>query len=287
MMIKLKNVTKKYGRHLVLDNIDLEFDNTVGVYGVLGRNGVGKTTLMKMIFNMIPTYEGEIEMNGEQIKNNEEALKHIVYVGGEVNKYNGLFQGKIKDLLKAYDTMYDSFDRDYAETMLKSFDIKVKNKFSKLSTGNKTLVQNTIGLATRAPITILDEPTNGLDSVNRQSFFRFMMEDYTAHPRLFMLSTHLIQEVENYLTDVIILKNTKVLVDDTLENIQSKSHVVKNYTLEDKHIISGTALGSSFEQVVFDELSQEEINHIEMNGGEVKPLDLQNLFNALVEQSSH
>src|SRR5690554_363056 len=134
MMIKLKNVTKKYGRHLVLDNIDLEFDNTVGVYGVLGRNGVGKTTLMKMIFNMIPTYEGEIEMNGEQIKNNEEALKHIVYVGGEVNKYNGLFQGKIKDLLKAYDTMYDSFDRDYAETMLKSFDIKVKNKFSKLST---------------------------------------------------------------------------------------------------------------------------------------------------------
>lgn len=287
MMIKLKNVTKKYGRHLVLDNIDLEFDNTVGVYGVLGRNGVGKTTLMKMIFNMIPTYEGEIEMNGEAIKNNEEALKRIVYVGGEVNKYNGLFQGKIKDLLKAYATMYESFDREYAKMMLESFDIKVKDKFSKLSTGNKTLVQNTIGLATRAPITILDEPTNGLDSVNRQNFFRFMMEDYTEHPRLFMLSTHLIQEVENYLTDVIILKNTKVLVDDTLENIQSKSYVIKNYRLTNKEIIRETALGSSVEQVVFDELSEEEINQIKMNGGEVQPLDLQSLFNALVENSTN
>ena len=287
MMIKLKNVTKNYGKHLVLDEIDLEFNNTEGVYGVLGRNGVGKTTLMKMIFNMITTYEGEIEMNGESIKNNEEALKRIVYVGGEVNKYNGLFQGKIKDLLKAYATMYESFDREYAKMMLESFDIKVKDKFSKLSTGNKTLVQNTIGLATRAPITILDEPTNGLDSVNRQNFFRFMMEDYTEHPRLFMLSTHLIQEVENYLTDVIILKNTKVLVDDTLENIQSKSYVIKNYRLTNKEIIRETALGSSVEQVVFDELSEEEINQIKMNGGEVQPLDLQSLFNALVENSTN
>lgn len=287
MMIKLENVSKTYGKQLVLDGVDLDFKNTEGVYGILGRNGVGKTTLMKMIFNMITHYEGDIEMNGENVKNNTEALKHIVYVGGEVNKYNGLFQGKIKDLLKAYANMYESFDREYAERMLESFDIKIKNKFSKLSTGNKTLVQNTIGLATRAPITILDEPTNGLDSVNRQNFFQFMMEDYAAHPRLFMLSTHLIQEVEHYLTDVVILKNTRVLIDDTLENIQAKSHVITNYAVKDKQIIRENALGTRVEQVIYDELSEEEIEEIKMNGGELKPLDLQNLFNALVEQSAH
>ncbi|MCC5890757.1 MAG: ABC transporter ATP-binding protein [Alkalibacterium sp.] len=286
-MIKLENVSKTYGKQLVLDGVDLDFKNTEGVYGILGRNGVGKTTLMKMIFNMITHYEGDIEMNGENVKNNTEALKHIVYVGGEVNKYNGLFQGKIKDLLKAYANMYESFDREYAERMLESFDIKIKNKFSKLSTGNKTLVQNTIGLATRAPITILDEPTNGLDSVNRQNFFQFMMEDYAAHPRLFMLSTHLIQEVEHYLTDVVILKNTRVLIDDTLENIQAKSHVITNYAVKDKQIIRENALGTRVEQVIYDELSEEEIEEIKMNGGELKPLDLQNLFNALVEQSAH
>lgn len=283
MMIKLNSVTKKYGKQLVLDGISLDFDNPEGVYGVLGRNGVGKTTLMKMIFNMIPNYKGEILVNGENIKNNEELLKQIVYVGGEVNKHNGLFQGKIKDLLKAYNMMYDSFDREYAETMLESFDIKLKNKFTKLSTGNKTLVQNTLGLATRAPITILDEPTNGLDSVNRQNFFRFMMEDYAKNPRLFMLSTHLIQEVENYLTDVVILKKSKVLIDDTLENIQMKSYTVTNYPLKDKNVVSENTFGSKVEQVIYDSLTEEEIEQVKMNGGEVKTLDLQSLFNALVE----
>lgn len=282
-MLKLKNITKKYGKTLVLDRINLNFDNPEGVYGILGRNGVGKTTLMKIIFNMITSYDGKIEINGEHTKNNDELLKQIVYAGGEVNKHNTLFQGKIKDLLKAYSLMYDSFDQKYAEKMIDSYGIKVKNKFSNLSTGNKTLVQNTLGIATRAPITILDEPTNGLDSVNRQNFFRFMMEDYAEHPRLFMLSTHLIQEVENYLTDIVILKDSEVLINDTLENIQLKSHLVSNYRFENKHVVSETTFGSSLEQIIYDDLSEEEMIMIKVNGGDRKPLNLQSLFNALVQ----
>lgn len=282
-MLKLKNVTKKYGKQLVLDQININFDNPEGVYGVLGRNGVGKTTLMKIIFNMITNYQGEIEVNGVPAKNNDDILRQIVYVGGEINEYNGFFQGEIKNILKTYNMMYDSFDREYAESMLDSFDIKLKTKFSKLSTGNKTLVQNTLGLATRAPITILDEPTNGLDSVNRQNFFHFMMEDYAEHPRLFILSTHLIQEVENYLTDVVILKNAEVLIDDTLENIQAKSHLIKNTHLENKNVIKERVLGSSLEQTIYDELSENDIRQIKVNGGEIESLDLQSLFNALVE----
>lgn len=283
-MLELKNITKKYGKKLVLDQISIDFDNPEGVYGVLGRNGVGKTTLMKIIFNMITNYEGEVEVNGVLAKNNNAVLKDIVYVGGEINQYNGLFQGKIKDTLKAYSLMYDTFDQEYAESLLANFDIKPKIKFSKLSTGNKTLVQNTLGLATRAPITILDEPTNGLDSVNRQNFFHYMMEDYAKYPRLFMLSTHLIQEVENYLTDVVILKNAEVLIDDTLGNIQSKSHLIKNARLENKNVIKEATFGPSTEQTIYDELSEAEIQEIKANGGEVESLDLQSLFNALVEK---
>lgn len=282
-MLKLKNITKKYGNHVVLNDITINFDNPEGVYGILGRNGVGKTTLMKIIFNMITRYQGQIELNGEITKNNDELLKNMVYSGGEVNKYNSFYQGKIKDLLKAYRMMYDSFDQDYAESMLERYGISTKQKFSKLSTGNKTLVQNTIGLATRAPITILDEPTNGLDSVNRQTFFQFMMEDYAEHPRLFMLSTHLIQEVENYLTDVVILKDSAILIADTLERIQLKSHLVSNYQLKNKVVISETAFGSRTEQIIYDDLSDDDINTIKANGGEVKPINLQQLFNELMQ----
>ena len=282
-MLKLKNITKKYGNHVVLNDITINFDNPEGVYGILGRNGVGKTTLMKIIFNMITRYQGQIELNGEITKNNDELLKNMVYSGGEVNKYNSFYQGKIKDLLKAYRMMYDSFDQGYAESMLERYGISTKQKFSKLSTGNKTLVQNTIGLATRAPITILDEPTNGLDSVNRQTFFQFMMEDYAEHPRLFMLSTHLIQEVENYLTDVVILKDSAILIADTLERIQLKSHLVSNYQLENKVVISETTFGSRTEQIIYDDLSDDDINTIKANGGEVKPINLQQLFNELMQ----
>ena len=283
-MLELKNVTKKYGKQLVLDEISLNFDNPEGVYGILGRNGVGKTTLMKIIFNMIPNYQGDITVNGEIAKDNDDILKDIVYVGGEINKYNTLFQGKIKDIFKAYSKMYESFDRDFAEAMLASYDIKLKDKFNKLSTGNRTLVQNTIGLATRAPITILDEPTNGLDSVNRQNFFHFMMEDYAEHPRLFMLSTHLIQEVENYLTNVVILKDTKVLVEETLEEVQLKAYMISNYPLESKRVISESTFGTRVDQIIYEELTDDEINMIKTSGGDVQPLDLQSLFNALVEK---
>jgi len=282
-MLKLKNITKKYGNKLILDEINIDFNNPKGVYGILGRNGVGKTTLMKIIFNMITNYEGEVEVNGELAKNNNKILKDILYVGEEINQYNVLFQGKIIDILKAYDLMYDHFDKEYAESLLEKFDLKVKTKFSKLSTGKQTLVQNTLGLASRATITILDEPTNGLDSVNRQNFFHYMMEDYAEHPRMFLLSTHLIQEVENYLTDVVILKNADVLVKDTLDNIQMKSHIIKNMRLENKNVIKEATFGSSIEQTIYDYLSDQEIQAIKDQGGKVESLDLQSLFNALVD----
>ena len=282
-MLKLKNITKKYGNKLILDEINIDFNNPKGVYGILGRNGVGKTTLMKIIFNMITNYEGEVEVNGELAKNNNKILKDILYVGEEINQYNVLFQGKIIDILKAYDLMYDHFDKEYAESLLEKFDLKVKTKFSKLSTGKQTLVQNTLGLASRATITILDEPTNGLDSVNRQNFFHYMMEDYAEHPRMFLLSTHLIQEVENYLTNVVILKNADVLVKDTLDNIQMKSHIIKNMRLENKNVIKEATFGSSIEQTIYDYLSDQEIQAIKDQGGKVESLDLQSLFNALVD----
>lgn len=283
-MLELIDVTKKYGNKAVLDSISLKLDNPEGIYGILGRNGVGKTTLMKTIFNMITDYEGSITLNGERIKNNDAALSQIAFVGGEVYKNNHYFQGKIKEIIKMYNLMYEDFDPLFAESILSSYGISLKDKFSKLSTGNKTLVQNTLGLASRAPITIFDEPTNGLDSVNRQSFFQYMMEDYSNYPRLFILSTHLIQEVENYLTDIIILKDSKILMAESLEKVQMNSRVVTNYRLENKNVLRETMFGTSIKQEIFDHLSKEELRDIKANGGEVQYLDLQKLFNILVEK---
>ncbi|WP_018659856.1 ATP-binding cassette domain-containing protein [Allofustis seminis] len=282
-MIKLKDVTKKYGKKVVLDRVNLEFSNPYGIYGLLGRNGVGKTTMMTMIFNMITDYEGIIELNGQNVKNNDEALAQMVYVGGEINSMNFIFQGKINKLIQYYQLMYPTFDATFARKMLNDYKINENEAFKKLSTGNKTLVQNVMGLATRASISIFDEPTNGLDSVNRKKFFDFMMADYEKYPRMIVLSTHLIQEVENYLTDVIMLKDSTVLLDEMIEVIQEKAYRINNYYPENKNIIHQESLGNYNIYDIYDELSDDERQTINKAGGTIEHLDLQTLFNDLME----
>lgn len=284
-MLNLVNVSKNYGKMLVLEDINLSFKENNGVYGLLGRNGAGKTTMMKMIFNMIIDYRGEINYQGENVKNNSKALSQILYVGGPINQSNTLFNGKIKKLFKTFDQLYSEFDYDYAMDLLDRFGIPQKNKYKSLSTGNKTLVQNILGLATRVPITIMDEPTNGLDSVNRHKFFQEMMRDYEKHPRMFILSTHLINEVENYLTHVIMLKDNHIILDEPISAVQEKAFQVGKYDLGNKNLIHQESLGSYQLNHYYDQISQEEIDEITQAGGEFSYLDLQTLFNDLMEGS--
>ncbi|MBG9982556.1 ABC transporter ATP-binding protein [Aerococcaceae bacterium DSM 111020] len=281
-MLTVKNVSKQYGKQMVLEDLSINFEDPHGVYGILGRNGVGKTTLMRIIFNMIPTYQGDVYYKNQSIKEFPEALSEIVYVGGEIYDNNSLFQGNIKKLIEVYNRMYETFDILYAEHLFAQFNISLKSSFSKLSTGNKTLVQNIIGLASHCPITLFDEPTNGLDSVNRQKFFQLMMEDYAENPRMILISTHLIQEVENYLTHVIILKNASVLVDQSLETFQSQLYKVDNYQPEDKNIIYQQQLGNKISYFLYDQLSKEERLAMESVGANIHRYDLQTAFNYLV-----
>lgn len=280
-MLKLNFISKAYGKKQVLDLVSINFKEDQGVYGLLGRNGVGKTTLMKILVNQIVDFEGEVELDGVNLKHQD--THDIIYVGGTHYEGNGLFQGKLNKLLSFYEKMYADFDIEYARQLLKQFNIEEKTAFKKLSTGNKTIVQNIIGLASRARITILDEPTNGLDSVNRQKFFRAMMADYAERPRMFILSTHLIQEVENYLTHVIMLKDRKVLLDETVENLQAKAYRVKNATLTNKKIIANETLGGFSSVDIYDELTEEDHRAIIQQGGTIERLDLQSLFNGLME----
>lgn len=274
-MLKLEQVTKRYGKQVVLQDICLDFTDKSGVYGLLGRNGVGKTTMMKIMTDMISQYQGQVKR--------DVGLDHLVFVSSDISMNNSIFQGKIKQLIRYYTNMYPSFDAAYANRLLSYFNLSPNSKIKKLSTGNKTLVYNISGLATREKVTLFDEPTNGLDSVNRQKFFDAMLEDYARYPRLIILSTHLIHEVESYLTHVIMLKDTAVLMDAKLEEVQAKAVHLVNAQLPDKRVLQERHMGSLVESYLFDTLSQEDMTSISNQGGKVGYYDLQMLFNYLVE----
>lgn len=274
-MLKLEQVTKRYGKQVVLQDICLDFTDKSGVYGLLGRNGVGKTTMMKIMTDMISQYQGQVKR--------DVGLDHLVFVSSDISMNNSIFQGKIKQLIRYYTNMYPSFAAAYANRLLSYFNLSPNSKIKKLSTGNKTLVYNILGLATREKVTLFDEPTNGLDSVNRQKFFDAMLEDYARYPRLIILSTHLIHEVESYLTHVIMLKDTAVLMDAKLEEVQAKAVHLVNAQLPDKRVLQERHMGSLVESYLFDTLSQEDMTSISNQGGKVGYYDLQMLFNYLVE----
>lgn len=283
-MLEVEQLTKKYRSKVVLEDIDLQFSNETGIYGLLGRNGVGKTTLLKMISNQSVHYQGRITYDGQSVHENP-ALEGKIFCAMNFGFKDDFFlQNKLKTILQVMPIVYSTFDVDYAKRLLEDFGLRLKDKYRKLSSGNKTLVLNILALASGCPVTLFDEPTNGLDSVNREKFFKELMANYAKKPRLFILSTHLIQEVQNYLTDVVILKDKQVLLNEPLEDIQEKSYqIIGGETLSDKNVLSTEQLGNQSIQYVFDRLSEEDFEEIQQAGGSVSMMDLQTLFNRLME----
>ncbi|AMB99990.1 hypothetical protein AWM75_08400 [Aerococcus urinaehominis] len=281
-MLEIIDVSKKYRSKTVLDHISVKFTNPEGIYGLLGRNGVGKTTLMEIISNHLTRYQGQVCIDGQDVTKSDQALNQILMFGLSYPKTNALLNGKLKDTIALYDRTLPYFSKEAALTYIAAFDLKPKDKYKKLSTGNRTLFQNCLALASRLPIVILDEPTNGLDSVNRKTFFDLLMAEYSQHPRTFILSTHLISEVQNYLTDVIIMDQGKIVVGAPVEKVLSQALVVSNYGPDLPGIVGRAHLGSQTSQYLFTDLDQVSRLEIEASGGKIDYMDLQTLFNYLV-----
>lgn len=280
-MLEIKNLDKSFGKLNVLNNLSAEFEDNK-VYGLIGANGSGKTTLMKIISNHIPNYKGEVLFDGMNVTENQQAISDIVYVGDGFPKSATTLSQKIDGIFKTVKLFRPDFDMDYALELLDKFKLSKKSKYKKLSTGNKTIVELIIGLASRAKLTIFDEPSSGLDAVNRYKFYSYLMEDLEKYPRTVIISTHIIGEIENYLTDVKILNDGKFILEDEVLNIQSRAYKVKDYEPTGKNIVARESIAGSKFYYVYDTLSEDEIKDIELNMGTVSKVDLQRIFVAMI-----
>ena len=225
-VLKAENVVKRYGKKEVLHGVSLEIRPGV-IYGLIGRNGAGKTTLLSILTAQNTHDSGEVTYGGQRVWENEKALADICFsremspmmMFGE-NSY------KVKDYLKAAATYYPRWDKAYAEMLVKRFGLDEKKKISKLSKGMMSMVTIVLALASRAPITILDEPVAGLDVVAREDFYSLLLQDYTETNRTFIISTHIIEEAANVFEQVILMDGGKILeVAETEAFVSSFSFV--------------------------------------------------------------
>lgn len=285
--LTVKNLVKKYRHTAVLDDISFTLE-PAKIYGLLGRNGAGKTTLLNIISNRIFPTSGDVQIAGEDVNNNDDLLSKI-FLMSEVNLYPR--EMKINQTFDLADAAYGDFDYDLANRLLKTFELDGDAKVTNLSTGQRTASKIIVALAVNAEYVLLDEPILGLDANHREAFYQELVKTYQEKPRTFVLSTHLIEEIQQLVEHVLILDQHKIIVDDDLDSMLAKAYAISGPAkLVDDYVaglkvLKTESMGNIKTAYVFDSLDEQrpipdqvKIDHYDLqhlfiyltNGGENK-----------------
>jgi ABC-2 type transport system ATP-binding protein len=218
-VVRVSGLTKRFGSFPAVNDVSfaLEPDR---IYGLLGRNGAGKTTLMQLLTaQQFPT-AGNIAVFGEPPVENPSVLRRVCFVK-ESQKYPD--DWRVKHVFASAPWFFDNWDPEFAERLLADFRLPLNRPIKKVSRGQLSAIGVVVGLASRAPLTLFDEPYLGLDAVARQIFYDRLLEDFTEHPRTVLLSTHLIDEVANLLEHVLVIDEGRILIDQDAEEVRSSA----------------------------------------------------------------
>ncbi|GIQ62644.1 ABC transporter ATP-binding protein [Paenibacillus cisolokensis] len=227
-VVEVSRLTKSYRDVTAVD--DVSFAIEAGkIYGLLGRNGAGKTTLMQMITAQAFPTIGELRVFGESPFENNRVLSRICFIK-ESQKYPDNY--RVADVLDLCSDLFPNWDRDFADRLVEAFRLPPKRQMRKLSRGMLSSVGIVAGLASRAPLTIFDEPYLGLDAASRSLFYELLVEDYAEHPRTVILSTHLIDEVSRILEHVIVINDGRVLIDEETDSLRNRAFTVSGATAD-------------------------------------------------------
>ena len=202
-ILKVENLTKKYYNKTALEGIDLSFERGK-IYGLLGPNGSGKTTFMKVIAQLHKQTSGEVLINGNILS--YESKADISYMPTENFLYESF---KVKHAVKFYQDMYKDFREDYAMCILKDINVDPEFKISKLSSGLTGKLKIALALSRNVSLYMLDEPLNGVDVLSRDTIMDLITKSYDEN-KTFIVSTHLVSEIEKILDSVIFLKDGRV-----------------------------------------------------------------------------
>lgn len=222
-MLKLINVTKKYGNHVALSGMNYEFDN--GIYGLLGANGAGKSTLMNLITDNIGRTGGEILYDGKDIIKLGAKYRELVGYMPQVQGYyeymsarNFLFYlAELKGIKKKAARI----QIDELLDMVNLSDVADK-KMGSMSGGMKQRVLLAQALLGNPKVILLDEPTAGLDPKERVSFRQYI--DNLSEDRIIIISTHVVSDVESIADRILIMKSGQLVEEGTPEELMSKEN---------------------------------------------------------------
>ncbi len=286
-VVEIERLTKSYGNVTVINEVSFSLEENK-IYGLLGRNGAGKTTIMHMITAQLFATNGELKVFDEHPYENDRVLRQICFIK-ESQKYPDTY--RINDVLEVSSLFFPNFDREYAYSLIKDFNLPLKRRMKKLSRGMLSAVGIVVGLASRAPLTIFDEPYLGLDAVARSLFYKRLIEDYAEYPRTVILSTHLIDEVSQLLEHVIVIDNGRLIINKDADTLRGQAVTIVGAAskveefISDKEVVSREAFGGKLTATLLG-LNQNDQLLINTLGLEASPVSLQQLIVHLTNSNS-
>ncbi len=234
-VIEVDHLTKRYRDTLALDDVSLRIEENT-IYGLLGRNGAGKTTIMSILTAQNFATSGEVRVFGEQPYENARVLRRLCFVR-ESQRYPD--DATPRHAFRMARLFFENWDQSLADSLIDDFQLPMKKTIKKLSRGQLSAVGVIIGLAPRAEITFFDEPYLGLDAVARQIFYDRLLEDYAEHPRTVILSSHLIDEVSNLIERVLVIDRGRMIMDESTDAVRDRAATIVGDTAAVETFVAG------------------------------------------------
>jgi ABC-2 type transport system ATP-binding protein len=278
--IEIQNLTVRYGRTTAIDDLTLTLP-AGKIYGLLGRNAAGKTTLLSVLAAFRRPDGGQVRIDGADPYENPAIVERICFVG---QRLIGQDDDKVSTVLRLARALRPAWDQSYADRLLDLFEVPLRKSVASLSQGKHSALGIVLGLASRAPLTILDESYLGLDAPSRYAFYEELLADYAANPHTVILSTHLIEEVGSLFEEVVIIDRGRLLLHEETDVLRARGASVTGPAeavdrfVDGLTVLSEQRLGPTKSATVYGRLGPERDLAARALDLELGPVGLQDLF---------
>ncbi|QDH69941.1 ABC transporter ATP-binding protein [Marilutibacter alkalisoli] len=214
-VVKANNLRKAYKNKLALDGTTFEIP-AGRIVGLIGPNGAGKTTALKAMLGLIP-FEGSLNVLGlDPRSQRDELMRDVCFIADVAVLPRWM---KVKEAIEFVSGVHPRFDRARCERFLQGTQLKPDMRVREMSKGMIVQLHLALVMAIDARLLVLDEPTLGLDILYRKQFYQRLLEDYFDEQKTIIVTTHQVEEIEHILTDVMFIRDGKILLESGMEEL--------------------------------------------------------------------